>query len=205
MSAPAEIPRVRRRPLPFGRLLLALWGAGALSLSAYLLGSHLLALPAPAAADPRLVQSLATLSPHDGRLTLVHALYESCRCSQNVLAHLVARGPRADARELVLVVDGEDTTLGRVREAGFEARRITPADLHDRYGIEGAPLLAIADATGGVRYVGGYGDRKQSPVVRDGELADRVAHGEPVDSLPLFGCPTSEALRSSLDPVGVAR
>lgn len=203
MAAPGT-----RRRVPFGRSLLVLWAAAAFVLSAYLLGSHLVALPAPQSVDPRLAAAVSAYArTHPGASGLmVHALYEGCRCSTNVVDHLVARGPRA-GRELVLLVGGAgaSTIDGRLRAAGFDTRVLNAEQLHEGYGIEAAPVLIVADGAGVVRYVGGYGDRKQSPIVRDVEIDERIARGETVAPLPLFGCAVSEQLRSSLDPLGVLK
>lgn len=200
-------PGPRRRVL-FERSLLALWGAGALVLSAFLLGSHLVALPAPRAVDVRLaaaVTAYGAAHPGSGGLML-HALYEDCKCSQNVVEHLIARGAHAGHELVLLVAEGVDTVAAqRLRAAGFDTHLLSADALRDTYGIEAAPALVVADATGVVRYVGGYGDRKQSPILRDVEIDARIAQGEVVAPLPLFGCAVSEQLRSSLDPLGLTK
>ena len=197
------------RRSPLGRALLVLWGAVALVASAYLLGSHLVPLPAPTAIDARLSAAVAAYAgtgapAHDA--VMMHVLYTGCKCSQNVAEHLLARGPKAGDRELVIVVgDAAEGDVARLAAAGFDTRSIDPETLHETYGIEAAPLLVVADPSGHVRYVGGYGDRKQSPVLRDVEIAARIARGDAVDPLPLFGCAVSASLRSSVDPLGVLK
>ena len=204
------------RRTKLGRVLLAVWGVSALVGSAYLLGSHLAALPTPSVVDARLagqMQAFAAEHPAARDALMMHVLYTSCRCSQRVAEHLLARGPHEGDRELVLVVDAEAEPVAEAATglqtqlvaAGFEVRTLDSAALHDQYGIEAAPLLVVADPAGHVRYVGGYGDRKQTPVLRDVEIGDRVARGETVSPLPLFGCAVSASLRSSVDPFGVLR
>lgn len=208
-SAPVGPPR--RQPL--SRALLTAWAAVALIGSAYLLGSHLVALPTPSAVSPRLsaaVVDYAHAGPAARDTVMLHVLYSECRCSQNVATHLLARGAKAGDRELVLLVvdaaQSSDRALtSRLVAAGFETRTIDAETLREAYEIEAAPLLIVADPAGRVGYVGGYGERKQSPVLRDVEIGERIARGEAVAALPLFGCAVSESLRSSLDPLGVLR
>jgi hypothetical protein len=77
---------------------------------AYLLGGHLLTLPKPAQADPRLARALAALRAGEGRPRWIalHVLYEGCRCSRRVFDHLVARGASPAMAERVLLVGGSE-------------------------------------------------------------------------------------------------
>ena len=106
------------------------------------------------------------------------------------------RKKRRDARDTRWV---PDQVMDSILKAG------EPAELAARWHDEASPLLVIADPAGAVRYVGGYGRHKQSPVVEDlAILADlRAAHDRA--ALPVFGCATSARLARRVDPLGLAR
>jgi len=166
-----------------------------LLVGASLLAKHLVALPAPSA-DPSLAASLSTLrSPGSARRwASVHVLYAACRCSQNIVKHLIATTRPAGWDEVVLWVGpGEpDPALNQ----HFRIERLTSAELA-RFGIQAAPLLAVLDPTNHLRYVGGYSARKQGPQIDDLRIFSE-AQTASLPGLPLFGCAVSERLRQQL-------
>jgi hypothetical protein len=196
------------------RIGLLLWAVGTLVLSAYLLAPHLLTLPKPPAHDPRLRGAVAAMrGPGDaGRWQALHILYEGCKCSQRVLDHLIDRGPADGYAEAIAVVsDGADPEAAararadgeRARGRGYRLEAVAPEALASRFGVEAAPLLVVADPAGELRYVGGYTERKQGPVVRDTRVFSELAAGKAPEPLPVFGCAVSDRLRSTVDPLGV--
>lgn len=189
------------------RAVVALWVPSVIVVCAYLLGGHLLTLPTPPGADPRLARALASMRADEGapRWLALHVLYEGCRCSRRVLDHLTARGASADVRERVLLVGASDASAARVRAAGYGFEALTREALRARYGFEAAPVMVVADPRGRVRYLGGYTDRKQGAVVRDVDIVRRLQRGEAVAALPLFGCAVSARLQRDTDPLGLRR
>jgi|JI10StandDraft_1071094.scaffolds.fasta_scaffold03614_21 hypothetical protein len=190
-----------------GQVVLGLWLVAMLGLGAALLAKHLVALPTPPRDDPAVAAAVSARAPR-GAWFAVHILYRPCPCSGRILAHLLATTRPADLREQVVLVDDvarDDDTVARLRARGFVVELLTPAELAARWHDEASPLLVIADPGGAVRYVGGYGRHKQSPIVEDlAILADlRAAHDRA--ALPVFGCATSARLSRRVDPLGLAR
>ena len=88
MQPAVPVRRPRRAVLRTG---FAVWAAACVIVGAYLMSAHLLTLPTPEASDTRLAQSALTDRRPDqrGRWLAVHALDMTCKCSLNVLEHLL--------------------------------------------------------------------------------------------------------------------
>jgi hypothetical protein len=185
-----------RLPVSVGRFALIAWFAAMLAVGAALLAKHVIALPAPAK-DHQLAASLAALRvpEEQGKWLAFHVLYSECRCSRRVVTLLLAAPRRPGWAEVVLWIGNQpfDPAL----EPRYRVKRSTSAELA-RLGIDAAPLLVVLDPLGGLRYVGGYSERKQGPVLDDLAILDRVQRSEALASLPVFGCPVSERLRRQL-------
>lgn len=173
------------------RAALVAWFLGVLVVGAGLLARHLVALPAPPS-DPRFASAMNGLrsSPGD-RWLAVHVLYGECRCSHRIAAHL-AETARPTGWEEVVLWAGTSEPPAALRR-GFEVRRVSRAELA-RWGVEAAPLLAVLDPGGGVRYAGGYTERKQGPVVDDARIFAAAQKSHLVAALPVLGCAISERL-----------
>jgi hypothetical protein len=190
---------------------LAIWGAGCLVIGIYLLASHLLTLPAPAAADPVLHRGItAHRRPHQrDRWLALHVVYDECKCSQRVLDHLLAVARPTDVAERVILVtehrEASAAWISAIPAHGFELDVVSPEQLVSEYNVEAAPLLVIVDPADTVRYVGGYTPRKQADDVRDLTVIAAVQRGETVEPLPTFGCAIGRALNERLDPLGIRR
>jgi hypothetical protein len=184
------LERIRDR---LGKATLVAWFAVLTLVSAGMLARHLLAMPAPSK-TARLAQHLAELAPPRSWLA-VHVLDSECRCSNRVVAHLLATARPAGWVEVVLWVGDTEPSPELARR--FDVRRVTAADLA-RYEIEAAPLLVAVTPDGEVRYAGGYTDRKQGPVFHDLEVLAAARASAAVATLPLFGCATSDRLKANL-------
>lgn len=197
------------------RAVLITWALALLCGGSYLLAPHLLTLPIPTAADPRLGALVLPGAPaevpaaHRG-LQAVHILYSACKCSQQVLEHLLARGARPELwSERILLVglrevpDGGAALRARAAARGFRVDEVTAGELRSRYHIEAAPLLLVAEGGGRIHYLGGYSDRKRGPVIRDLEIAAALTRGASPRALPVFGCAVSASLQATLDPLHV--
>ncbi len=189
---------------------LGLWGALCVVCGAYLLASHLLTLPAPAANDPVLHQAIAGNRRADqrDRWLVLHVVAESCRCSRRVLDHLLASDrPPGVVERVVFVTEHQAAATtewdAAIRARGFDLDMVAPDELVARYHVEAAPLLVIVDPDDKVRYVGGYTPRKQASDVRDLAVIAAVRRGATVEPLPAFGCAIGRALSTTLDPLGI--
>jgi hypothetical protein len=159
------------------------------------------ALAAQRASDPGLARAPnGSLRQRAWRLT--HVLYGACECSSRVLSHLRTRGVIPKVSEQVVFV-GRDggTRTAALRARNFRVSAIEPSELKTRYGLEVAPLLIIEAPDGAIRYLGGYTERKQGPVIRDRELLNALQRGQDEATLPVFGCAVSRALQDLLDPL----
>ena len=188
------------------RALFVLWVPAVLVPGSYLLGRHVLTMPKPAAADPALAAAIRALRTPDepSRWLALHVLYSECGCSQRVLSNLLLRSAAREARERIIYIGTDDgRTETKARALGYEFEWITREDLAQRYHLEAAPVLVVADEVGDVRYVGGYTDRKQGNVVRDRDIIANLVQGRKVETLPTFGCAVSKNLKSAVDPLGL--
>jgi hypothetical protein len=183
-----------------GRAVLALWVVGGVVLGAALLAFHVPGLPTPAPADPRLV-ALVAAGPPSWRL--IHVLYADCACSSRVLDHLLARGRVSDYDEHIILIGHGPRDLARARAAGWSVENPSEAEATQRYGLESAPVLVVADDRRVIRYVGGYTDRKQSLAIHDLDLAASLRRDDPLPILPVIGCAVSARLKGWVDPLGI--
>lgn len=164
-----------------------------------LLAGHLLTLPVPTRGDPALRHAIAaTRTDADrGKWLAVHVLAGTCKCSQRIVAHLIA-SKRPDIIERIVWIGDAPPDA-----PGFAVETVTPAQLKEKYDLEAAPVMVVADPTGEIRYVGGYTDRKQAADIKDLEVIAMAKTQAAVEALPAFGCAVGEALRDQLDPLGV--
>jgi hypothetical protein len=189
------------------RVTFALWVACCLVTGGYLLSSHVLTLPTPDITDLGLQRAavVARGPSQHGRWLVVHVLDQDCVCSLRVLDHLLADPRPADVAERIVLIATEVSPDRRAAIAarGFDLDIVTPEQLAERYHVEAAPLLVVADPADSVRYVGGYTPRKQAADVRDIKVVEALRRGERVAPLPTFGCAVGRSLRTKIDPLGL--
>lgn len=165
---------------------------------------HWWTLPKPDLKDP-----LVGAAIHDRwqgssrRWVGVHVLYSMCKCSERILRHLAERRPMPDMTEAVVLVGSNDDFERTIREKKYELETVTPTELTQKYHIQSAPLFAVMDPEGVLRYLGGYTERKQGLTIEDVTIVDRLRNARPVAELPLFGCAVSRSLQALLDPLGI--
>jgi len=178
------------------RAALAAWFLAMLTLGAALLARHVAALPIPSD-DEKLAAALGARRSPDavGAWVAVHVLYSDCRCSRNIVTHLLTSERPSGWKEAVLWVGPDDPSPALARR--FDLQRVTTEDLA-RAGIQAAPLLAVLDPRNHLRYVGGYSQRKQGPTIDDLRILSEVRRGTTVARLPLFGCAVSARLRQQV-------
>lgn len=178
------------------------WAGGVLAVSGILLGSHLLAFPAPKD-DPRLELELARHQPPGGAdLTVLHVLAADCGCSRRIFEHLEERGPARGTHETIVWVDGVKGTRAPASRA-FAVEHVSMEEASARFGAIGAPVMVVGDRAGKARYTGGYTTKKQGPFIADVRILDDVRHGREVRPLPIFGCAVDRETQRKLDPLGV--
>lgn len=181
---------------------LVAWGGGTLVVGAFLLAPHAVGLPLPSPDDPRLTAALATEAR--GSWLVTHVLLAGCGCSAQLLAALRSRPPRPGVHERVVLVGRPGVDDPALHTLGYRVVALSPVELRARYGLEVAPVLVIRDPEGQVRYLGGYTVHRREDAPRDRAiLAALVEGGLPPDVLPVLGCPATEALRASVDPLGL--
>lgn len=180
------------------------WSAVILVVVSTLMGAHLYALPEPSPSDLTLRESLAALRPlGDQSWQMTHVLYSECRCSRNVFSHVLERPRTEGVIENMLLVGARRGMAERAEAQGFHVVTVSRSELLSRFHIEAVPLLVIADPSGAIRYAGGYTERKQGLEIEDEAILASLRSGDEPTVLPLFGCATSRALSSALDPFGL--
>ena len=192
------------RLMQFGaaRAALGCWALATLFIGAYTTGAHSAALPNPGARDEALRKGVLTLRHDQRRPLAVHALYSACKCSQGIIAGLIARhaDPRFD--EVVLLIGELPEQERALADAGYQLRRVSAHALGAEFHIEAAPMLVVTDAGGNVRYAGGYSKFKGAPS-EERRILERMLAGEPPRQLPILGCAVSERLKALIDPWGL--
>lgn len=179
------------------------WAVGMTCIVACLMVSHWVALPRPAVgSEVPLTRPLAN-GTDPAPYRVLHFLYADCPCSQRVLNHVLDRDPVPGVTERIVLISETDVITGAIRTCGYEADAVTPEELPERYGVESAPLMVIADRHGIVRYSGGYTSRKQGPDIQDVALITSVRDGKPTESFPVYGCAVSDTLKRLVDPLGI--
>jgi hypothetical protein len=188
-----------------GRFLLGLWAVLVFLLVGSLAIAHWAALPQPELKNPALVRALAAYRlPEERGFLALHVLYTACRCSERVLAHLEKRGRGpGNLAEGVVLVGAERGYTQRLARRGFRVSVLQDRELYARFGLTTAPLLLVAAPDHSLRYVGGYTERKQGPVMVDQRVIQEAMHGASVAAVPVFGCAVTRQLQRLLDPFGL--
>jgi hypothetical protein len=190
---PAFSPPLKARPLA-GALVFAGWFTAIAILSVWLHALHAIPLPATQAAPLAEKTTWRAL----------HALGADCGCSSSVADALISRGPRSGWEEKIYVIGAQPALASQLRAAGFEVEELSAAQFSATTGLPGAPWLAVHAPDGRTVYSGGYAPTRPglpATELLDAAIMDRVRRRETVAPYPAFGCATSAALRSSLDPL----
>jgi hypothetical protein len=198
----APISPWRRRA---GKLALWIWAPVLFVAVGSLMASHLYELPKPATTDPVTERGLNALRQPDERerWLAVHVLYAGCRCSERILKHLLESQRPAGVAEKILLVGNASAYVNEARARGFDTELVGKQELEERFHVVGVPALAIVAPEGAIRYLGGYTELKQGPVIRDVELIETTRDGGATKTLPLLGCAVSKELQTLLDPLGL--
>lgn len=199
----ARAPRERRLTIRY--VPLVLWFLTVAALMGGLAISHWFALPHPDKRDAKLAAGVAELTRGAPGWAAVHVLYTECRCSQRILDHLLASDRPRDVHETVVLVGDDPALAARLAARGYRVVPTPPAELTERYGIEGVPLLIVADPERAIRYVGGYTRRLQGPDISDLSILHDLRSGVATEDLPVFGCAVSQRLKRLADPLAIKR
>src|SRR5262245_27122353 len=124
------------------KLALAGWFAVMVTLSAIMLGRHIVPLPRPSADDTAMAAALSALRrPEDApRFFAVHVLFAECRCSQRIAEHLLTSTRPHDMSEAVLLVGDNAVLEASLQSRGFSVTRVDPDELGTRYHVKAAPI-----------------------------------------------------------------
>jgi hypothetical protein len=185
-------------------LVVIAWIPCTLVLTSLLMVGHLLTLPRPAmgAKLERALEKDASAEAGRHGWFALHVMAEQCNCSRRVLEHLIERGGDPSLSEKVVLIGSDEELRRRLTARGFGFETLTAEQLHDRYGVDGAPLLLVIDPQGRVAYSGGYSTRAGGEP-RDSEILAALQGGGRPEALPLFGCAVSRELQRKLDPLGM--
>jgi len=201
-SAPASNRSAGRRRKAIGAALIAIWAAGMLLAISTIALPHMAPMPGASRAA-RTTQALLALRRDPRREFIVHVIAAHCSCTDRLFAHLVQRGPFADADE-VIVFAGEDAAKqAAAMRAGFRYVNVDAEALARRFLLESAPVMFAFDAHGALRYAGGYFNHPSARSALDEGIREQVRRGASPEPLPVYGCAVSARLRESVDPLGI--
>lgn len=179
-----------------GPVVFGVWFAATSLFGAWTVAQHLIALPLARPDD-----TAAGDQPQAW-----HVLGSDCGCSASVAEELARRGPQRGWREQVWLVGDEPAIAAQLQQAGFTVKRIAAEKLATEHRIQGAPWLVLFHTDGRTAYSGGYSRQRPGVAGATSELAGlmaAVAAGRATETLPAFGCATSESLRRRLDPLNL--
>jgi hypothetical protein len=131
---------------------------------------------------------------------IVHILDPRCSCSQNVIQN-INDIPRNNFRQLVLLTSKATDSFNKVfLERQIYSQEIPAEEAKKEFNIETVPWMVILNPKLEILYTGGYatGTIKTKTDVKLQEIMKIVESGAPLNSLPSFGCVTSESLRRQL-------
>lgn len=121
--------------------------------------------------------------------TVHHFLAAGCRCSGQLLAHLLNRDAQDGVKEYVVYFGPTLTEQDQLRKRGYDVRyESAPEDS----GILAAPWLVVRERNGSIAYSGGY---EPSPYW-ESRILFNVEHKLRQASLSTTGCVTSARLRA---------
>lgn len=201
------------------KLIVVVWGGALLMVTSSLMVGHWVTLPHPATGTTigtlvsqptgglsQVTDPLTEMPIFDGsskRIFAFHFLYGDCPCSRRVLRTIVDRDPVHGVSERIVLIGDDPELKSKAIARGFEVETVTPDELKDRYGVDAAPLLLVANSNGLIQYSGGYTSRKQGLDVSDVSIIHHIVNGQTVEELPLYGCAVSDTLKSIIDPLGL--
>lgn len=140
-----------------------------------------------------------------GEWRIVHVLAEECACSRSVIEYLLDRGSAGEMQEDVVLLDGSRELVSRLRSGGFRVTTVEAEDFCESLGSEGVPFFQVVEGGESPRYSGAYFDSafRATSGFLDLKTYSLIKDGGFVLSRPVFGCATSERLKSLLDPLGL--
>lgn len=151
-------------------------------------------------------QESVAITPNAGPSNwhIVHVLAEECPCSRSVVEYLLERGSKGEMVEEVVLLGGSDSSLEKLRAAGFEVRAVDSEDFCQSVGSEGVPFFQVVRGNAAPAYSGAYFDSafRATSGFLDLKTFSRIEAGGFVVNRPVYGCATSERLQSILDPFG---
>lgn len=158
----------------------------ALSIAVSCLGGALLvAFHAPLRNEVR--SSWLNSQPAERR-TIFHFATEKCRCSDQLISHLLARPLAEGSHEVLVYVGAVRPALDALRAKGYEVRLESSIE---QTGVLAAPWLLVRGAGGRVIYSGGY----EAAPYWEARILYNTEHRMLQASLPTTGCSTSKSLR----------
>ena len=192
--------------MPWAFLMMKLatigWIGVCLTVVSGLMADHWIALPTPPVGSQMPIgDGVTTDEPSAGNVTVLHFLYDKCPCSQRVLQKLLARRPVPGACETIVLIGETPTSVDRAERSGYRCQCVTPARLKATYGVESAPLLLAIDENRTVLYSGGYTARKRGYAILDVDIIQSLLARKHTQSLPVYGCATSQILQDAMDPL----
>ncbi|MCH2155881.1 MAG: hypothetical protein MK080_07755 [Opitutales bacterium] len=175
---------------------ISFWVCGLSAVMIQTVGKHY--LPMPAAFEASTIPIKA--APDSDTFHILHFLSPHCGCSLTAAEYLKERLPQPDQTERIIIA-GQDPRIDALFEGTDWAIESWDADeVEATYGVSAGPWLMIADASGAVRYSGGYAATpvRSSSDFQDLTLLNEVKENHQPDTLPAFGCATSTRLQSQL-------
>ena len=189
-----------RRPL--AAALIVAWAGATLFAISTLALPHMAPIGEATRGD-RTMAALLALREDRGRGLVVHVIASGCSCTERLYRHLLERRRFGAMDEVVLFVGDDARKRADALRAGLRFATVNDEELVRRFALESAPVLFVFDAQSRLRYAGGYFNHPSAVHALDQDIEARLARGEKVSPLPVYGCAVGAALRDSVDPLGI--
>jgi hypothetical protein len=132
-----------------------------------------------------------------------HFLSTHCECSKNIINHLLKRKALQGVREVIHLVDGDESIRGRLVNVGFKVENTYEESALSKFNLQVLPELLILN-NGKTLYQGGYGkDQQHSQAYEDARLIQDLQSGKEAVGYPVFGCANGKLRKQKLDPLGL--
>lgn len=185
-----------------GKIFLVLWVIVVVTVITFQMASHLLAMPLPKEVE-KVRESLLSYQNNKEWL-YVHIIYDKCSCTNLLIEHLVERKKMKEATEVIMLIGGSSSYEDQLIKSGFKFVTMKKETVEKEFGIEAAPILAVINGNGELKYLGGYFKTSAAKYPKDIEIISHINKGSEVEALPLYGCAISDVLKSYIDPLGVS-
>lgn len=138
-----------------------------------------------------------------GEMRVHHFLSLQCKCSRNIVGHLLQRKSKPNIKEIVHLIHGQSQTVFDLSQAGFQVQSLDEESAVKQFNLQSLPQFIVMSGPETL-YQGGYGrDQQHSQVYEDENIIERLSRHQPIREFPIFGCANGKMRKQLLDRLGM--